>query len=321
MNNPSNDYQSARLLSRVLTYYYVENKNQGEIGQLLDLSTAKVNRILKYARQQGMVEIRIHTPFQHIFEMEQQLENKTHLRQAVVVPTLIDNYEAILENVGKAAADYLMAHLRDGDTIALGGGQFVSSTVKSLISEKTYPVKVVPAIGGVQGRHFTDVNNLAAELAKKLGGESFQLHTPAFVNTLQERDVLLKTGHVTEILGMARKAQIIILGIGSLDEASGASYLHFNKVSNEELSEIKNVYHGIGELLSQVLNANGELCALPYANRVVGISLTEMMSIPLRIGVAAGPYKIKPIMSALRGGFLQTLITDETTAKEIIKAY
>jgi DNA-binding transcriptional regulator LsrR (DeoR family) len=131
----------------------------------------------------------------------------------------------------------------------------------------------------------------------------------------------LGTSHVTEILGMARKAQVVILGIGSLDEASGASYLHFNKVSQEELLEIKNVYHGIGEILSHVLDASGKLCALPYANRVVGINLNEIMSIPLRIGVAAGAYKIEPILAALHGGFLQTLITDEITAREIIKLY
>ncbi len=319
--NPKNDYQSARLLSRVLTYYYVENKNQGEIGKMLHLSTAKVNRILKYARQQGMVEIRIHAPFQHIFELERLLEDKTSVRQAVVVPTLIDNYEAILENVGQAAADYLVTRLRDGDTIAMGGGQFVSSTVQAFFSEKSFPVKVVPAIGGVQGRHFTDVNNLAAELAQKLGGESFQLHAPAFVNNQEERDILLSTSHVTEILEMARKAQIIILGIGALDETGGASYLHFNKVTDAELHEIIHVHHGIGELLSQVLNANGELCALPYANRVVGINLQEMKAIPLRVGVAAGAHKVRPIIAALRGGFLQTLITDEITAREIIKIY
>jgi DNA-binding transcriptional regulator LsrR (DeoR family) len=320
MNTLKDDYQSSRVLSRVLTYYYVENKNQGEIAELLHLSTAKVNRFLKYGRQQGMVEIKIHTPFQHIFELESVLENKTNLRQAIVVPNLIEGYDATIENVGKAAAEYLVAHLRDGDIIALGGGQFVSSAVKSLSADKSFPVKVVPSIGGVQGRHFTDVNNLAAEMARKLGGESYQLHTPAFVDNEEERDILLGTRHVTEVLDIARKAQIIMVGIGTL-QAGGASYLHFNKVTNEELNEITNVYLGVGEILSQIFNARGEFCAPLYANRVVGINMTEMMQIPMRIGVAAGQHKVIPITAALRGGFLHTLITDEETAREIVKIY
>ena len=47
MLSNSFDYDSARLINRVLTMYYVEERNQSEIAKLLGLSTAKVNRLLK----------------------------------------------------------------------------------------------------------------------------------------------------------------------------------------------------------------------------------------------------------------------------------
>jgi len=301
----------------VLSYYYVDNKSQGEIAKTLNLSTTKINRILKFARQQGMVEIKIHTPFQHIIELERELESKTSLRQAVVVPTLDERYEAVIETVGQAAAEYLLTQLRDGDTIALGGGQFISSMVSACRQEKKFRVKVVPSIGGVQGRHFTDVNNLAAELARKLGGEAFQLHAPAFVDHAEERSILLGTRHVTEVLDIARKAQVILVGIGTIEEG-GSSYLQFNRVSSEELDEITRMCHGVGEILSQVFDAGGSLCAPSYSSRVVGMDMQEMLSIPLRVGVAAGQHKTAPIIAALKGHFLNTLVTDETTARQII---
>jgi DNA-binding transcriptional regulator LsrR (DeoR family) len=51
------------LISRVLNLYYVDELTQAEVGRRLGLSTAKVNRLLQQARQQGMVEIIIHPPY------------------------------------------------------------------------------------------------------------------------------------------------------------------------------------------------------------------------------------------------------------------
>ncbi|NTU74861.1 MAG: sugar-binding transcriptional regulator [Anaerolineaceae bacterium] len=299
--------------------------------ELLKLGTQNVSEVAyrlgfsspfhfsKAFRQQGMVEIRLHTPFQHIFELEKELVRLTGIQQALVVPSMANTVEGTQENVGRAAASYLLERLRDGDTIALGGGQSITSMVAALSTTTEYGVKVVPAVGGVQGRHYTDVNNLTAELGKKLGGEGLQLHAPAFVDSGEERDILIGTRHVQEILNLGRQAQIAVIGIGTLIESGYSSYLDFNQVTDFELDEIKNKYHGIGEILSQAIDENGQPCALPYARRVIGVTLEELRSIPLRVGVASGLHKALPITAALRGGFLKTIVTDEITAREVIR--
>ncbi len=67
-------YETIRLINTVLTLYYVEGLTQTEIAQRLGLSTAKVNRLLVQAREQGYVNITIRTPFQHLFELEDRLK-------------------------------------------------------------------------------------------------------------------------------------------------------------------------------------------------------------------------------------------------------
>jgi len=42
------------------------------------------------------------------------------------------------------------------------------------------------------------------------------------------------------------------------------------------------------------------------------------MRIPIRIGVAGGAGKVRPIIGALRGGYLTHLVTDSLTAKRIL---
>lgn len=320
MNSLINDYENARLISRILTMYYIEDINQAEIGRQLGLSTAKVNRLLKQARSQGMVEIVIHSPYQHLFELERQLEKVTGVKQAIIVPKLADTPNAVIQSVGRAAANYFLEHLRDGDTVCVGGGRALFAMVQAINTDQTYDVQIVPAIGGIQGRHFTDVNNLTAELAKRVGGRSLQLHAPAFTDTAKEREALCNLRHVREILDMARQAQIAVVGIGTITPET-SSYFQFTSLSSRELSQIYEEHCGIGEILARVINPAGNTCAFEYAERVVGLDLEELRSIPLSIGVAALPEKAAPIAAALRGGYLKTIVTDETTALEVLKIF
>ncbi|MEA5077004.1 MAG: sugar-binding transcriptional regulator [Anaerolineaceae bacterium] len=312
------DYQNARLLGTVLTLYYTENKSQSQIAEQLELSIAKVNRVLQTARRQGLVEIKIHTPFQRVLEMERELKELSGVRDAVVVPHLSNLPDATLQDVGQAAAIYLLENLKENDTITLGGGRALSATIDSLIPHKKYNIRVVPAIGGVQGQHFTDVNNLAAEAARCLGGVSFQLHAPAYMDTDMEREILYRSRQVSEVLDLARQASIAMVGIGTLIMPGLSSYLHFNNVTADELYEINQVHHGVGEIFSQAFDFDGKECAPQYSRRVIGLSLQELKSIPLVIGVAAAPHKSIPVAAALKGHYLKAIILDEETASDVI---
>ncbi|MEA4906202.1 MAG: sugar-binding transcriptional regulator [Chloroflexi bacterium] len=315
-----NDYENARLISRILTLYYVENKNQAEIGRELGLSTAKVNRLLKQARSQGMVEITIHTPFEHLFDLEHKIQTVTGVQQAIVIPQLADNPSSILQLVGKAAADYLLEHLHDGDTLCVGGGRALATLIQSVSPGQPFDVQVVPALGGTQGRHFTDVNNLTAELAKQLGGQAYQLHAPAFVDTPEEREALCNLRHVKEVLDMARQAQIALLGVGTIYPGT-SSYFQFTSLASENLQDLIEKRDSVGEILAHVLNKRGQASAPEYEQRVIGIELEDLRSIPLTIGVATGVEKAWPIAAGLKGGYLKTIITDEVTALRVLEIY
>jgi Transcriptional regulator, contains sigma factor-related N-terminal domain len=319
MDETRTDYQNARLLGKVLTLYYTENLSQIMIAKQLDLSVAKVNRVLQTARRLGMVEIKIHTPYQHVYTLEKQLQQLSGVQEAIVVPQLGDTPEATLQDVGQAAAAYLLENLHENETIALGGGRALSATIEALSPRKKYNAMVVPAIGGVQGQHFTDVNNLAAEAAQRLGGSCLQLHAPAYMDSDMAREVLIHSRQVTEVLDLARQARMAVVGIGTLVIPGLSSYLHFNNVTPDELNEINQVYHAVGEIFSQAIDAQGKECAPKYSKRVIGLSLQELKNIPLTIGVAAAPHKAQPVAAALKGHLIKTIIIDEETAAEVIE--
>ena len=321
MFSANGDYEQMRLVSRVLTMYYLEEQNQAAIARTLGLSTAKVNRLIKQAREQGMVEINIRTPFQHLFDIEKHLQSAYNLPEAVIIPRLADDPATVLQTVGQAAAQFLLQHLRDGDTICISGGKTMSAIVQAIEPRRQYDVRVVPATGARQGKHYTDVNYLAAQLAEKLGGEAYKIHAPVFVDSVQERDMLLSMRHITEVLDLARTAQIALVGVGSVIPKSSSYFDLMTAMSMSEQAWARLIQRedACGEIFAYLYNQKGDLCMPDFNERVIGLTLDDLKAVPMVVGVAAGEDKMLPIYGGLRGGYMKTLITDETTARGVLE--
>ena len=314
------DYDNARLISAVLTLYYVQELTQAEVARRLGLSTTKVNRLLQHARQQGMVEVSIHAPFQHLFDLEGRLKAIFNLSNAVVIPQIGEEPTAMVHTLGRAGANCLLERLTDGDIIGIGGGTAVHAVVQAIKPPRPYDVEVVPVLGAVQGQVTTDVNYLAAQLAGRLGGKAYQLHAPAFVDTREQRETLLSMGPVEEILDIARRTTVALLGVGTVDHES-SRFVQFTALSTEDMKRIAEERGGVGEIGAYVYDVKGRPCAEEYASRVIGLTLAELGKIPFRIGVAATAAKAMPLYGALRGGHLDALVTDEAAAKGIIELF
>lgn len=320
MSMISSDYESSRLISKILMMYYMEDRSQAEIGQELGLSTAKINRLLKQARNQGYVEINIHTPYQHLIQLERDLETATGLKHAIVVPKLGDNPKALIQSVGQAAANFFLEHLRDGDVVCMGGGTSLSSMVDGIRSHRQSDITIVPACGGMQGRHDTDVNNLVADLASKLGGNGLSLHAPAITDTPTERESILALRQVREVLELANNAQIALVGIGAVRPAT-ASLFQFASLSDDDILALTENRQAVGEILLHLIDKNGKSVKNVLNERIVSVELDVFKKIPLAIGIAAMPLKTAPIIAALRGKYIKVLVTDEETALDVLDKY
>ena len=240
-------YETIRLINTILNLYYVEELTQTEIAQRLGLSTAKVNRLLQQAREQGYVNITIRTPFQQLFDLEDRLKAVFGLQDVIVIPAVAESGSSPLNALGAVAADFLLAHLRDGDVLAITPGTTVQAVAQAIEATRPYQVEVVPILGAVQGPIESDMNYLATNLAERLGGKAYQLHAPAFVDTREHCEILRSMGPVKEILDIARRANIALLGVGTVD-AEVSRFVQFTALSAEDLKHIAEDCGGVGEI-------------------------------------------------------------------------
>lgn len=313
-------YEKVRLINSILNLYYVEEVTQAEIAQRMNLSTAKVNRLLRQARELGYVNYVIRTPFQPLFDLESRLKAVFGLQEAIVIPAVGNTSSSLMSALGTVAADFLLEQMRDGDVVAITPGTSVQAVVESLDAMRPYQVEVVPMLGAIQGKIESDMNYLATTMGERLGARSYQLHAPAFVDTLEHGDVVRSMEPVKNILDIARQANIALLGVGTVNPGV-SRFVQFTALSAADLKQIAEGCGGVGEISAHVYDIEGSACAKKYAERVIGLTLAEIKDIPYRIGVAASAAKALPIYGALRGGYLHVLITDEEAALGVLRLF
>ena len=309
-------FELIRRIHTVLAMHFLEGKKQSEISVLLNMSTATVNRLIKQGRELGMVRISVDSPYQRLFDLEQELVTRWSLKSALVTPTVTDSPNTTLAQVGNVAGNLVLETVRDGDTIAISGGKAVRAMIENLAPDRTLDINVVPMTGGVQGEHYTDVNHVATLLAEKLGGRATLIHAPLFAETPDERDMLMSVRSVRDVFDAARKASIALVGIGSVADEQSTYYeaLPMTEDARQALAE-SDVR---GEFLGHLIDTAGRVSDIEFNSRLVALPPGEAARIPTTVGVVSGVEKIEPIRAVLAGKYINALVLDEETAAGVL---
>lgn len=120
---------------------------------------------------------------------------------------------------------------------------------------------------------------------------------------------------VTNLLDMALNATYQLVGIGEL--SANSTVVRAGYVSPDEVEPLRRK-GAVGDILCQFYNEHGETLDLTLHERVIGVKLAALQR-RKRSWRPRGRAKGRAIHAALRGKFVGILITDETTANDLIE--
>ena len=307
------------LLATVASLYYKLNQSQGQIAARLEVSPSTVSRLIKEARERGIVDIHIHVAIPRDFTLEQELITCFGLKDAYVLQTSPGVEDStLLSAVGKLATSYLqrvIATLPAGSSVGVAWGASVHAAVSALPDKFSQRIDVVPLLGGC-GTLVVDVPDLARMVAAKLGGRHHDLHAPVLVERAALRDMLLTEPTVREGILRARAVKLAITGIGTL-EADASSFLRAGLLTRAALAQVRGL-GVVGEICGRFFDIWGRYEEFDINQRIIGIELDELRHIPQVLAVARGTFKAPSILGALRGKFFTVLATDDITARAIL---
>lgn len=305
-------------MARIAHLYHGEGLRQAEIANRFGVSQARVSRLLKRAEQEGIIRTTV-VPVPGVNTADEaRLEERYHLRRAIVVDTGGDR---LVADVGAATAYHLETALRNGQVVGISSrSTFVRSTVEQLhMRAALQGIRVVQILGGLGDPSETEhANRLTEQLAARLGGEPVFLPAPAIVGSPASARALLDDPFVVRTIGLYDQLDLAIVGIGSLDPPSIRTRAT-GSLSPADLEQLRRL-GAVGDVCLKFFDRDGNPVRTNLSRRVVGIEVAQLQKVPHCVCVAGGPEKGEALRGALLADFVDVLVTDKATAARLLRS-
>jgi lsr operon transcriptional repressor len=306
-------WSAEELLLRVSWYYYKDELTQDEIARSLRISRPTVSRLLERARKVGLVSINLRSEHLDSLELSRLLRDRFGLAEALVVPDRAEGTSTgnrLNARLAVGGAQYLATRLPAGAALGVGWGDTIAQVIaadEAVLSSR----QVVTLTGGVDvyipalARSRLDVADRAAGI----------IPAPIVASTAELATALSAEPTIRRVLESATRLSYAIVGIGTPSVDATLSRLGY--MSEADAREIS-AQGAVGDILGQFFDIDGNVLDLELHRRRIGIELEDLRRIQTVIGVAGGQSKLDAILGVLRGRYVDVLVTDESTAADLL---
>jgi deoxyribonucleoside regulator len=322
-------------MAEVARAYYEEDLTQAQIAELHAISRSQVSRYLRMARDEGIVQIRIIAPGDRDAELEAALAADFPNLDGAAVARVFDPRASLVRHAVARVAAGIVDHLvRPGQIVCVGAGRTMALVAASIVRRPIGGVIVVPATGNAgHAAHESDYSAVTHAVAGAWGALAYGINAPAILGAGASAAALERSNpQIAEALAAARRADLFILGLGSL--AGDEIFVRTGLLSSTELAAFR-AAGAVGDLCGNFFDPAGRGVGGPFSDRVVGIALEDVRRAgqpaeldaargrraPRRassIVCAGGSEKVPAIVAAIRGGLVHHLVTDEHTARGVL---
>jgi hypothetical protein len=173
-------------------------------------------------------------------------------------------------------------------------------------------------VGGVaESRLDIHSNYLAQEFADRFVGDCVQFFSPAVFSRREVLEGFLQEKTIQNVIRLYARLDLVLMGIG-VPTTEHSTILRTGYVDHTILEEFT-VRGAVGDIALRYFDENGDTTPFQdFNDRVAGISLAALKKIPRRVGVAGGRHKKDAVLGAIRGGFINVLITDIDCAENLL---
>ncbi len=297
------------LMTEIALLYYKKGLTQQEIAKTLQLTRQTVSKFLTIATEEKLVEIIIHNP--DVERKELQLRLKELFGITAIVCGVSQKNDELRRLVStETAVEYLSSVLQKKPLrIGLSWGRSVQSVVKNFPSAHLKEHTIFPLFGATEHEQtYFLPNELAREFASKLNAKVKYAWFPYKTENKQDYDLFRRTDYYKNMEKEWSNLDLAILGIGN---NQGFRLLNSSLEENDSLKTV------VGDVATHFFTIDGALIERnEYSLR---IAAEQLRNIKEKIAVAYGDDKIEAIIGAIKAQFVNTLITDEYTAKKLVE--
>jgi deoxyribonucleoside regulator len=288
---------------------------QSDVAKKLGVNRIAVTRLLSEAKKRGEVVIRIKSDLIELLELQQQLQERFKLQQAIVAP-LEDAEDDPTPMIAAAAGAFVSELMHSDLTVGVGWGKTLHAMLPYIEERALSDVRVVSLLGGIaQARRFNPAE-FAWQFAELFEAEGFLISAPAVVDSAQTRHALLENCGLDQILLLAESCDIALLSCGGITSLT-TSYRSGHITESDRQTLISS--GAVGDVLYHFLDADGMLVDHSVNARSISMAMDRLKRIPQKILISGGAEKIGILKATLSSLNPSVLITDEVTARTLLK--
>lgn len=299
--------------TRVARRYYVDSRSKVQIARELGVTRFKVARLLELGRARGIVRITVVGTGSLELDLSERLRERFGLRHAVVVNTTRGNDAQLRDQIGGVAADLLSEITTADDVLGIGWARVVLAMTAKL---RGLSANRVVQLTGALTRPDVEPSSVdvVRSVARRAGAESSVFYAPMIVSDVETAQGLYRQEQVADAVARFATITKAVVGVGGWNPPS--STLH-DALSPAE----QNLMRGSGvhaDLSGVLLDAQGKAMETLLSGRIIAITAPQLRRIPEVIAIAYGLDKVSAAHAAIRGGYLDALVTHTDFASQLL---
>ncbi|WP_028865816.1 sugar-binding transcriptional regulator [Psychromonas aquimarina] len=302
---------------RAAWLYYVSGANQSEVAAALGVSRPAAQRMIAAAKDEGIISIGINHPIASCLEYEGLLKDKFKLQLCHIVPngkySETDEETSLSYGGAQVISQYISQETPI--KIGLGSGKTLKKAINYLEKIDRPQHKCVALISAMDSEglcnYYDDVPLL---FASKIKARYYQLPAPRYSNNQEDYNMWCNNPLYQNITTKADNADVIFIGIGSIGDKSPIVQDRF--IDNEKSESLRKI-GVVGEILGRFIDEQGSGVDHKINKSVTSYDVRNNKKQNV-IAIASGSEKQAAILAALKGKWLNGLVTDEQTARWLL---
>lgn len=315
-----NDPRAASAL-RAAQMYYLQDMTMEAIARELRTSRSSVSRLLRHARESGLVEIQIHPPQGQELRLEEAIRARFGIAAHVVpTPHNLSDVERF-ERVAMSAARLLPVYFESNMILGVAWGSTLDAISRHLPKKETHNTTVVQLNGA--GNTFTTGVDYASEIMHRFGqafgSSTQQFPVPAFFDDPRTKEAMWRERSTRRVLDLQARADLILFGLGSpFAEVPSRVYIggYLDRNDYRSLREEKVV----GDVATVFYRQDGSWKDIELNARATGPGFPVLARAARRVCVVSGIQKLASLRGAIATRLVTDLVLDEHLAEQLVES-
>lgn len=313
MNKRKNTvYEAAKL-------YYGENLTMERVADRLSVSRPTVSRLLREARESGIVTIQINEEMRPHDPLEQVIAEKYGVDVTVVRAPSSFSELRWMRSVAAAGAKVVDQYVTSGTTLGVAWGSTVSEVAQYLPKRLLEDVTVVQlnGAGNAWNTGIAYSGSILGKIASAYDANMVHFPVPAFFDHAETKEAMWRERSIQNVLTVQQEADVAVFGVGAFGgKIPSHVYVggYFDKVQQAQ-ARAEGV---VGDMCTVMLREDGTWKDLAVNRRATGPTPNDLKKIERRVCVASGAHRAPALKGALKTGAITDLVISGRLAELIV---